>query len=406
MGSETSLFQAGLEGTGVPPVAFSVSAPDETPALDAGPDMLGGLWPRDAKQAIQEHPRVWVWDGVLPTGTFNIVGAESKAGKTTLMRNLAVAVARGKPFLGRKTAQGTVLYLMLEDDLEEQVEFFEKAASLDVPVVTVRAIPPEFRDDRGNMLIGYLSECISAYAPSLVILDMFVNAFPGVEDFNNYVEVSRHMIGLIDLLREKHQGTAIVATHHMHKARRGESGTNDPNRILGSVAFNGRAYTQIMLDMKEHASRRYIATIQRGGVNLPRTPLRLDDTTLVLSVDGVGEDPSSAVSTANAGVPLPVRRAVSAVWRLSGGDADYSFTVTQICKCIGGRTRVTHEVENLRKATHAGWLIKSGAGVRGDPFVFALNPDKLPPVEWRVTPALDAAPSAPAPGAREELANE
>jgi len=404
----TSPFQVGLNSTALvlQPVPHSSASTAPAPQRPSAPAqelkghalaqesaLLGILTLPEAKQATLDKPRVWVWDGVLPTGTFSIVGAESKAGKTTLMRNLTLAVAGGTPFLGRKTAQGTVLYFMLEDDLEEQVDFHERTQSMNLPVRLVQSIPPEFKDDRGNMLMGYLSDCINYCSPSLVILDMFVNAFPGVNDFNNYVEVSRHMIGLIDLLRTRHPSTAIVATHHMHKARRGESGTNDPNRILGSVAFNGRAYTQIMLDMKEHSSRRYIATIQRGGSNLPRTPLRLDDKTLVLSVDGVGDEPAAEATDP---APAPVRRAVSSVWRLSGGDCACALTAGQICESLGSRARIKHEVENLRAAVHAGWLLREGAGVRGNPFTFKLNPDKLPPPAWRITSSASAAPSAPA----------
>lgn len=409
-----SPFQAGLTGTALPPlpsaglnvrsaslvpaaIARSVAQvpaasphtpvePSSATALVEEARLLGGENLKELKAYVLTCPEKWVWDGVIPAGTFNIFGAESKAGKTTLMRNLTLAVAQGTPFLGRATTQGTVLYFMLEDRPYKHVQFFEAAGSLDLPVITVRAIPDEFRDEHGNMLMPYLSSCIKLWKPTLVVLDMFVNAFPGVEDFNNYVEVSRHMIGLIELIGSKHPDTAVIATHHMHKAKRGESGTNDPNRLLGSVAFNGRAHSQIMLDMKDHQSRRFIATIQRDGRNIPRTPLKLDDETLVLRVDGIGDEYETAEGATDPTPPL-IRRVVGAVWRLAGGECDYGFTAQEVATSLG--THATHEIENLRAAVHAGWLLKAGKGVRGDPYKFSLNPSKLPLPEWRALGTAD-----------------
>jgi RecA-family ATPase len=45
----------------------------------------------------------------------SLLVAKPKVGKTTLAFNLAVAVSRGEEFLGRKTTQGPVVYLALEE---------------------------------------------------------------------------------------------------------------------------------------------------------------------------------------------------------------------------------------------------------------------------------------------------
>ena len=49
-------------------------------------------------------------EGLLPlTGTAVLAG-RPKSGKSTLALNLALAVARGEPFLGRETRKGPALY--------------------------------------------------------------------------------------------------------------------------------------------------------------------------------------------------------------------------------------------------------------------------------------------------------
>ena|SRR6187399_1912877 len=45
----------------------------------------------------------FIWDFTLPSGGFSICSAKPKVGKSTLARNLAIAVATGTPFLGRAT---------------------------------------------------------------------------------------------------------------------------------------------------------------------------------------------------------------------------------------------------------------------------------------------------------------
>jgi hypothetical protein len=65
--------------------------------------------------AADDVDQTWIWDGILPAGGMSLLVAKPKVGKTTLAFNLAVAVSRGEEFLGRKTTQGPVVYLALEE---------------------------------------------------------------------------------------------------------------------------------------------------------------------------------------------------------------------------------------------------------------------------------------------------
>src|SRR5262249_5917066 len=61
----------------------------------------------------------WVVDLTLKAGGFGLLVGKPKSGKTVTAQNLAFAVARGEPFLGRKTVQGMVFYLALEEQRSE-----------------------------------------------------------------------------------------------------------------------------------------------------------------------------------------------------------------------------------------------------------------------------------------------
>jgi len=64
------------------------------------------------------HSR-WLWEGILPQGGLSLLVSKPKFGKTTFGINLGVAVSRGDHFLGRQTAQASVVYLALEEKREE-----------------------------------------------------------------------------------------------------------------------------------------------------------------------------------------------------------------------------------------------------------------------------------------------
>ncbi|MFR1358681.1 MAG: AAA family ATPase, partial [Ruthenibacterium lactatiformans] len=60
------------------------------------------------------EPIDFLVDGLFAQGLY-ILGGSPKVGKSWLALQLCLAVCTGTPFLGRKTQQGEVLYLALED---------------------------------------------------------------------------------------------------------------------------------------------------------------------------------------------------------------------------------------------------------------------------------------------------
>jgi len=73
-----------------------------------------------------EEEIAFVWENTLPVGGFSILSAKPKVGKPTLARNLALAVSRGEPFLGRETVKGKILYLCLEEKRAEVAKYLRR----------------------------------------------------------------------------------------------------------------------------------------------------------------------------------------------------------------------------------------------------------------------------------------
>jgi putative DNA primase/helicase len=86
-----------------------------------------GLRMKSLRELMDQPKRKvrWTVEGLLPAGGTSLLTAKRKVGKSTLTRCLALAVARGHKFLGRKTLQGTVLYLAPQEIESEFTAHFK-----------------------------------------------------------------------------------------------------------------------------------------------------------------------------------------------------------------------------------------------------------------------------------------
>ena len=75
----------------------------------------------------------WVVADLLRTGLRRpaLLAAKPETGKSTMARQLVVAVSQGKPFLGRSTTRGAVIYWQTEDDVKDVLDAFNRLGSKD-----------------------------------------------------------------------------------------------------------------------------------------------------------------------------------------------------------------------------------------------------------------------------------
>src|SRR6266699_3516369 len=88
----------------------SGARPDPSPALGIPPRPRRlGLIP--VTKNLQVQPRDWLVEGLWPQRAVGFIGGQPKAGKSWLALDLAISVATGTQFLGRKvTLAGPFLY--------------------------------------------------------------------------------------------------------------------------------------------------------------------------------------------------------------------------------------------------------------------------------------------------------
>lgn len=216
-----------------------------------------------------EEEKSYLWENTLIFGGLSICSAKPKVGKSTLARNLAVAVTQGENFLGRQTEKGKVLYLCLEEKRSEIAKHFRRMNASGNDILIHTGATPE------NALEA-LKYAIAEFEPSLVIIDP-LSRILRVADFNDYATMTRGLEPFTDLARDTN--AHIIVLHHDNKGDR-EGGDG----ILGSTALFGSVDCHIQL--KKRNNGRTVSTTQRYGVDLSETVIDLDIETGVICDKG------------------------------------------------------------------------------------------------------------------------
>lgn len=210
-----------------------------------------GLLLQSMKEFLNEPDEViaWLVEELLPAGGIGELVAKPKVGKSTLARCLAVAIARGEPFLGRATARGPVIYCAFEEKRSEVRRHFRQlGVTADDPIhVLIGATPDDF--------LVKLADSIATLHPVLVIIDPMVR-LTRVKDLSAYAEVAQALEPVLNLARES--GAHVLLVHHGRKSE-GEGG----DQSLGSTAIFGTCDTGLFLRKRDGI--RYIVSEERYG---------------------------------------------------------------------------------------------------------------------------------------------
>lgn len=288
--------------------------------------------------AEPDDPVSWIVDGLLPASGMSLFASKPKAGKSTTARGLALAVARGTPFLGRQTVQGPVLYLGLEDPRRVTKGHF----------VALGARPTDdlyvFTGRRPQDAVTWLATMLTEHDPVLVIVDT-QQRVTGIADLNDYAKVTSALEPLLALVRPRR--AHLMLLHHAGKGER-----TGFDAVLGSVGFQGVADVIWLLRRREDDTRT-LATMQRMGTDLPESVLVLDDR----RAPQIG--PPKAEHDAN-----EAGRRILAY--LEGQDTPVERA--RVLEAVEGRGELIGRA--LVRLVEAGDVLRSGGGKRGDPFLF------------------------------------
>jgi hypothetical protein len=213
-----------------------------------GPSAAGAFRPIPIGELLAEDlpPLSWIWEPFLPNGGLVVLAGDPKAGKSTLVCALALAVAQGRPFLGYPVKQTGVLILALEEHPRDVRRRLERLGARPGDRLAVH-VGPVGRDPETRAAIArYIAE----QGIGLVVVDTLTR-FWSVEDENDNAQVARALEPLIELAHETN--ACILLVHHTRK-NPGEGGT--PGRDIRGASALLASVDQALVLSREGTRRR------------------------------------------------------------------------------------------------------------------------------------------------------
>ncbi len=291
-----------------------------------------------------EEQHAYIWENTLISGGLSICSAKPKVGKSTVARNLAVAITQGETFLGRETIKGKVIYLCLEEKRSEIAKHFRSMGASGEDILIHTGATPE------NALRA-LEIAIAEIEPVLVIIDPLARVLR-VNDFNDYGTMSRGLEPFIDLARKTN--VHILALHHEGKGER-----DGGDALLGSTALFGAV--DCHLQLRKRNNGRTVSTTQRYGVDLPETVIDLDKETGVIS------DKGDLQTFVLAEKKAEIFNSITDTEKISEGE---------IKERVGGNSKGIIS-KALRLLFDEKLLAREGDGKRNSPFLYYKNLENL-----------------------------
>ena len=211
---------------------------------------------------LEFMPQEFIVRGLLPKG-LSILGGAPKIGKSWLMLELALRVAKGEPMWGMETKQGTVLYYCLEDTLKR----------IQQRLYCITENGPDnllFETATGTLATNLEEEIllyISKYPDmSLIIIDTFqmVRGNKGDPSYGSDYDDIQKLKRISDS-----QNVAILLVHHLRKM-----GDRDPvNKLSGTTGISGAVDCVYILD--KSARLEDVATLTCTGRDIQQRELEL-----------------------------------------------------------------------------------------------------------------------------------
>lgn len=210
-------------------------------------------------------PHKPVIDGLLNNGVNLLVGPP-KIGKSFMVADLSVRVSKGEPFLNRKTYQGEVLYLALEDDFQRLQQRFYRMFDVDDTDNLHLAIVSK---DIKNGLELQINEFIIKHAKvSLIVIDTLQKIRGNENDKYSYSN-DYDVISMLKEIADRHN-ICILVVHHTRK----QEATDIFDTISGTNGLLGAADGSLIINKDKRADTR--AKMAVSGRDIPYQELTIE----------------------------------------------------------------------------------------------------------------------------------
>lgn len=218
-------------------------------------------------QQTETIRREYLVDGIITPG-LNLLAGPRKQGKSWFALDLALRIARGEDFMGRKTEKGKVLYFALEDDLGRLKERINTLLDYeDAPENLLISCSTGYT---GNGFFDGLNDFLNQEKDiKLVIVDVLQKIRSNKR--TNQTEYAHDYgdVGSLKKVADDHMVPILAITH----TRKTKDSRDRLNEIAGGVGVTGASDTILMIG-KNDASKED-STLYITGRDVPETELTI-----------------------------------------------------------------------------------------------------------------------------------
>jgi hypothetical protein len=192
-------------------------------------------------ESIEFPPREFVLPDLLPTGLV-MLSAKPKIGKSFFALELALCVAHGQQFLDRQPAQGSVLYLGLEDNerrFQERIAKLTGGGTFPDNLYLATDAPK-----LGEGLIERIEEWrLFADNPRFVVIDTLARIMPDPKPGNSEYTHANQVLGELQKYALEHNLTILL----IHHTKKGDTSSDPFDQSMGSTGIFAVMDTMMIL---------------------------------------------------------------------------------------------------------------------------------------------------------------
>lgn len=206
-------------------------------------------WLFNFDDMLNAEPLTRIWKFIVK-GVMNAIVASSEAGKSTFIRNFALAIiTKQKQFLGWDLIleNNSVLIISTEDGLSSQKEWFEPLVKIgDIKKEQLRFIVDNYQ------LKERLEYALNEHPTDLVFIDTWGDAASGF--YTN--EVTRELLNEVKTICNRYNSTMVVV-HHTNK-----SSENIPDKTAIKGASDFEQMARVVLMIVKHKDSRWLCLVK------------------------------------------------------------------------------------------------------------------------------------------------
>lgn len=223
---------------------------------------------KDIQEATYDQTD-FIVDSMVTPG-LNVLGGPKKHGKSWFLLQMSLCIAEGTDFLGKKTEQGRVLYMTLEDTpkriqrrMDKVLDDADAPGNLDFTSAVDWTGP-----GLSKGIEKYLTDHPDTKAVIIDVLQKIRSSkYTNQSDYDHDYEDSSSLKEIADKY-----GIAIITATHCRKTKDKDDWINE---IMGSVGLTGAADTIIKLSKKSANEKSKIGRLRLTGRDFPESDLTL-----------------------------------------------------------------------------------------------------------------------------------